>query len=45
MWQIIICLIISGVISIMAGFNSMLKCNRQIKYINDGKTVLKKLSR
>jgi len=45
MWQIIICLIISGVISIMAGFNSMLKCNRQIKYINDGKIVLKKLSR
>ena len=44
-WQIIICLIISGVISIMAGFNSMLKCNRQIKYINDGKIVLKKLSR
>ena len=45
MWQIIICLIISGIISIMAGFNSMLKCNRQIKYINDGKIVLKKLSR
>ena len=45
MWQIIICLIISGVISIMAGFNSMLKCNRQIKYINDGKVVSKKLSR
>lgn len=45
MWQIIICLIISGFISIMAGFNSMLKCNRQIKYINDGKIVLKKLSR
>lgn len=45
MWQIIICLIISGVISIMAGFNSMLKCNLQIKYINDGKIVLKKLSR
>ena len=45
MWQIIICLIISGVISIMAGFNSMLKCNRLIKYINDGKIVLKKLSR
>ena len=45
MWQIIICLIISGVISIMAGFNLMLKCNRQIKYINDGKIVLKKLSR
>lgn len=45
MWQIIICLIISGVISIMASFNSMLKCNRQIKYINDGKIVLKKLSR
>lgn len=45
MWQIIICLIISGVISIMAGFNSMLKCKRQIKYINDGKIVLKKLSR
>lgn len=45
MWRIIICLIISGVISIMAGFNSMLKCNRQIKYINDGKIVLKKLSR
>ena len=45
MWQIIICLIISGVISIMAGFNSMFKCNRQIKYINDGKIVLKKLSR
>lgn len=45
MWQIIICLIISGVISIMAGFNSMLKCNRQIKFINDGKIVLKKLSR
>lgn len=45
MWQIIICLIISCVISIMAGFNSMLKCNRQIKYINDGKIVLKKLSR
>lgn len=45
MWQIIICLIISGVISIMAGFNSVLKCNRQIKYINDGKIVLKKLSR
>lgn len=45
MWQIIICLIISGVISIMVGFNSMLKCNRQIKYINDGKIVLKKLSR
>ena len=43
--QIIICLIISGIISIMAGFNSMLKCNRQIKYINDGKIVLKKLSR
>ena len=45
MWQIIICLIISGIISIMAGFNSMLKYNRQIKYINDGKIVLKKLSR
>ena len=45
MWQIIICLIISGIISIMAGFNSMLKCNRQIKYINAGKIVLKKLSR
>lgn len=45
MWQIIICLIISGFISIMSGFNSMLKCNRQIKYINDGKIVLKKLSR
>ena len=45
MWQIIICLIISGIISIMAGFNSMLKCNRQIKYINDGKIDLKKLSR
>lgn len=45
MWQIIICLIISGIISIMAGLNSMLKCNRQIKYINDGKIVLKKLSR
>lgn len=45
MWQIIICLIISGFVSIMAGFNSMLKCNRQIKYINDGKIVLKKLSR
>lgn len=45
MWQIIICLIISGFISIMAGFNLMLKCNRQIKYINDGKIVLKKLSR
>lgn len=45
MWQIIICLIISGIISIMTGFNSMLKCNRQIKYINDGKIVLKKLSR
>lgn len=45
MWQIIICLIISGFISIMTGFNSMLKCNRQIKYINDGKIVLKKLSR
>lgn len=45
MWQIIICLIISGVISILAGFNSMLKCNRQVKYIDDGKIVLKNLSR
>jgi|GEM_PF-2910206 hypothetical protein len=45
MWQIIVCLIISSVISIRSGYSSILKCNRQIKYINDGKIILKTLSR